>query len=124
MRFCNHAFDFRPNCTRLSAITIIYHSENKIILNPIMRNVNAYCQTIVTRNFAIFLPLSCINMSSFSMLLTLGKYNFQLVLAYLVSLVPINNSACPKYQISAESNCIANFISFRSFRRLDIALSS
>ena len=23
MRFCNHAFDFRPNCTPLSAITII-----------------------------------------------------------------------------------------------------
>ena len=23
VRFCNHAFDFRPNCTPLSAITII-----------------------------------------------------------------------------------------------------
>jgi hypothetical protein len=24
MRFCNHVFDFRPNCTPLSSITIIY----------------------------------------------------------------------------------------------------
>ena len=28
VRFCNHAFDFRPNCTPLSAITIIYRDSN------------------------------------------------------------------------------------------------
>ena len=41
LRFCNHSFDFRPNCTPLSAIAIIYYP--KLSSSPVF---HSRCYTV------------------------------------------------------------------------------
>ena len=60
IRFWNHAYDFSPNCTPLSLITIIYYTHFEITVGPCNLINSNWCDLFLNRtifcfNFHIFL---------------------------------------------------------------------
>ena len=52
MRFCNHAFDFRPNCIPLGAITIINATRKHVVL---LEKLSREFQTVdITAEYVLF----------------------------------------------------------------------
>ena len=50
-RFCNHAFDFRPNCTPLSAITIINCPSSSIVIETGMSKRRVMKRRVISESY-------------------------------------------------------------------------
>ena len=54
IRFWNHAYDFSPNCTPLSSITIIYYTHFEITVGPCNLISSNWCDLFLNRTIFCF----------------------------------------------------------------------